>query len=355
MPPTPKTIYIHVGMHKTGSTSVQFFFMSMRKHFIEKYGLYYPRASGKLNHRHKSLFPVDSGKFASIVAYARRADCHTIVISNETLGISGVSDACFAKIRAAAPEFAIKYIIYVRRIDELCKAWYSELRKTNNLKPGMTYGNFLDKSFRKKATIMFPSRLIERCSSQVGAENVIVRHYSPEALKNGDIVDDFCDIFGIALAQKQRPKSRYNVSPSSRALPYFTPSFFSSTGHGYSEMRLRRTIQTAFSYAEPGGIRPEVARAVAAETDLLERRYLPGYKRAFADKPLSLDFPELEADPYRIYIAELLHAIYRRVTWPERLIWRIGVFFYFIVNKVDSIHKLLLRLQPDAEKKKEKK
>lgn len=352
MSESPKILYIHVGMHKTGSTSVQYFFMGMRKRFMETRGIYYPPAPGKMNHRHKSLFPVNSDAFAAIVAYAEKHNCSTILLSNESLSFSGVSDDCFAKIRAAAPGFVIKFIVYVRRIDELCKTWYSELRKTGDLAPGMTYGEFLNKAYRKKATILFPSRLIEKCVSQAGKDNVIVRPYAPEKLKNGDIVEDFCDILGIPLTPEERPKRRFNVSPSPRALPYFTPSFFSSTGYGYSEMRLRKKIQTAFSYPEPGLARLVIERDVAREVKALDALHLPGYKRLFDKKPLSMAFPELEADPYRVYVAELLHSIYRRITWPERLIWRIGVFFYFILNKVDRIHKFLLKLQPDAEKKK---
>jgi len=349
-----KTIYLHIGMHKTGTTSVQYHFMGLREYFLKEHGIYYPPAPGFLNHRHKSLFPIDAAKFRKIVDFAEQHRCRAILLSNESLSLHGVDEASLERIRAAAPGWTVTFIIYVRRIDELCKAWFNEECKNGDLAPGETYAASVRRAYSRKACMLFPSRLIEKCIGQVGRENVILKRYIPEELLNRDIVDDFCAVLGVTLPPEKRAARRLNTSPPHRALPYFTPAVFSSSSYGYTEMQLQKKLHRAFSYPGAGGtVPPEIKQAVAREVETLESGYLPGYKKAFEKKPLSMDFPELEADPYRVYVVELLHSIYRRVHWPERVVWRIGVFFYYLGNKVSWLQKTLLRFVPgsDSEKK----
>ncbi len=344
MSETDRTIYIHMGMYKTGTKSVQFF-MSEHRDFFRRHGVYYPPGSGIDFYRHKNLFPVKRKKFAQIVAQAEKLGCKTIVLSSDTLCREGVSDQSLEDIKKAAPGYQLKYILYVKRIDDIAKDWYLESRKRNY--SNATYKQFIDHQYKNKKSILFPSGLIERCVGQIGGENVIIRNYN--AAQN--TVTDFCAIIGLTLPQEMIPQKRYNPNPPYKAVPYFTPAIFSKLPYGHTEVQLEKKLRAAFRPQSASQISPDVAKAVDAEVERLDADYLPGYRDAFAQRPLSLQCPDLEADPYRVYVAELLHSLYRRVTWPERLIWRIGSLFYLLLVQIPGLQKLLSRFTPYLGKK----
>ncbi len=342
-----KIIYIHVGMHKTGTTSLQYFFSSERKYFIEQHKLYYPPAKGMTNHRHKSLFPIQRKEFQEIVGTAEKLGCSTILLSNESLAMHGLDDHCLNIIRETAPEFTVKFIIYVRRIDDFCKAWFAELHKSAPLSGKKNYAVFMNKAHRRKAFFLYPSRLIEKCIGQVGRENVLSRNYAPKLLVKQNIIEDVLVLLDLTVPSEKKKTTHFNFTLPPACLPYMTASSYSSSGYGYSEVQIRKKMAAAFAYAGPGKISENIQAAIAAEIENLDANYLPNYKQSFGQRPLSLQFPELQARPEQIYQMEMLHTIYRRITWPERMVWRIGVTLFFFFSRFDSLRKLLLRLVPD--------
>lgn len=341
---TDKTIYIHMGMYKTGTKSIQFFFTENREFFIKK-GVYYPYSKGIDFYRHKSFFPVVEGKIKKVIKFAEKHNCRTIVLSSDSLCKSGISDMCHEKIKRLAPDYRVKYVIYIKRIDDIVKDWYNESRKRNYSTEN--YRKFIESHYSNHRSILFPSRLLEHCIRQIGKDDVIIRDYS--AVK--DTVRDFCSLIGVSLDAEMAPKKVYNPSSPHNAIPYYTQSIFSKIPHGYVEVQLHRKIQDAFSNRHCDAINEKVIESLQDEIDHIQSEYLPGYKNSFSERPLCLEFPEAEADPFQIYVADLLHSIYRRITWPERLLWRIGSVFYLLLIQIPLFQKYLLKHIPFVERK----
>ena len=339
-----KVVYIHMGMYKTGTKSIQFFFTERRDFFIGN-GVYYPYARGIDFYRHKQFFPFKAKKLESIRAIAEKKHCKTIVFSSDSLCKTGISDADLALLRKIMPDHAVKYVVYIKRIDDIVKDWYSETRKRNYSNDN--YRQFIESQYTRKNTLLFPSKLLDHSVRQIGKENVIVRNYSSIQ----DTVQDFCSIIGVPLSQENIPGKQYNTSPSHKAIAYYTPSMFSEFPYGYAEVRLGKKLAEAFSHEDHGHIDRRVAKEVDKEIAYMQSAYLEDYGASFQKRPLNLDFPEIESDPYRIYMADLLHSIYRRVTWPERLLWRIGSLAYLGLIQIPGLQRILLRYMPFVESK----
>lgn len=174
-------IIIHIGLHKTGTTSIQKSLSSSRNYLWDN-GIFYP-ATGKFDAQHGLASSIladradaclDRSSFGRQMREFANAGASTIVISSEMFseGIDyralDILDAIFAEVRI---------VMYVRCPDYLLESAYAqqvlqngEIRKINDYKP-----YFID----------FWGH-VKKFDSDSSNRNLVVREYN-----GGDVVPDF--------------------------------------------------------------------------------------------------------------------------------------------------------------------
>jgi len=216
---------LHIGQPKTGSSSIQRTLNGARKRLLEQHGIgYFPKA---INHRfvkqkfesdfddamlakylgqtvgELNLEPVPADLFEQFETYLETTNSRVEVISSEGLG------------RIPAPAVNALRDWLARWFDELQVIAYvrgfwggMSSRVQQRVKGGETFEGTraaipqqsacID-TFNKDA-IVSPSRfLFGPYIDAFGAQNVTLRQFSPDALRGGDVVEDFFQsAFGMA-------------------------------------------------------------------------------------------------------------------------------------------------------------
>lgn len=205
-----KTLYLHIGTVKTGTTSIQRFLFENRE-FLNKHNIHYPTFNYAFEDKAKErngLFldaKLHGGKdkqdkvidscIAEIEKNFQLYD--KIVLSDEilfwTLGKSYKSRTARLIESGKKAEYAIKVIVYLRRQDELVESHWNQL-----IKKGVSSMSFEEfkKDVIERERYDYEQR-IRNIEEIFGKENIIVRRYQKDSLKEGDSLADFLSIIGI--------------------------------------------------------------------------------------------------------------------------------------------------------------
>ena len=216
-----KTIYLHIGMPKTGTSSIQRFLYENRL-ALEKKGVLYPPvlckgegivvtppeeiANLKLLFLKGMFLYGNKGNNAEQIlrdfwnkAYLpliNASSASIVVLSAEELlaweDVSYVSPL----VDILSENFDVKVIAYLRRPAEYIVSLWGELVKTHRIMSPVTFPlNQMIASPIPAKTIPY-SKLIYLVNL-IGAENVIVKPFEKCQFKNGNLIDDFLDIINI--------------------------------------------------------------------------------------------------------------------------------------------------------------
>ena len=236
-----RTAYLHVGTHKTGTTSIQAF-LSMNAPALASAGVYYPKAGrparrwGTENVGHHNVawelngladFRPDEGTFDALAGEIQEAGFPTVVISSEDLSWLCDKPQTIAMVAAILRDagYATTAIVYVRSQPAYIQAMYTENAKAGFL---VNYRAVLDNILRDGAwTIEHPrvvcsvayTRLADAFAGVLGAERTILRAYPPGRDPTALLREFLATIGagGLRFESMLRPAS-LNQSPSLRAV-----------------------------------------------------------------------------------------------------------------------------------------
>ena len=129
--------FIHIGTHKTGSTSLQYFFLQNRLHLI-KQGFFYPEIGIKNAGHHKIAWIARNGNesnrlkkmMARIKNEAEQADCENVILSSEEFEFVHHLEP----LKLALAGHHCKIIVFIRRQDTLLESEYNQHVKMPALK-----------------------------------------------------------------------------------------------------------------------------------------------------------------------------------------------------------------------------
>ena len=203
------TIYIHIGTHKTGTSAIQDF-LSLNRKVLEKKGFLFLQKSRRdyfeVVNGDNVVTPSKVKNFSELAKICHNKQKHVILSSESFVKIKDVS-----VIGAALQNSRVKIICYLRRQDDLKQSIYNQSVKVGFSEEITAYDKY---------PLDYYS-LLENWSAAFGRDNVIVRVYGKERLKNGNSIDDFMDIFNLKLTGEYHlPKANANPRLCPEALEY---------------------------------------------------------------------------------------------------------------------------------------
>ncbi len=228
-----KTLYLHIGTPKTGTTSLQHFCHDNQQKLAEK-GYFYPEFDFEYANKGKyrnglfleAVYLDDEGKrlkdkekenfnngLEELTKLFKIYD--NIILSDE-----GIWTACFSRKRGKRlmhqlQEYAltsgcqIKIIVYLRRQDEYVLSWYNQLVKHSiTTKNTLTWDEYIN-NYDQYINLDYLGCL-RKLKNIFGMENIIVKRFDKNYFTGGSLFSDFLDIFGITFEDSFYTKEKRN-------------------------------------------------------------------------------------------------------------------------------------------------
>lgn len=257
------TLFVHIGMQKTGTTSLQISMASERP-ALEAAGLLYPSGTLGLddsdaNAHHylahalmgRSFGHTPDADLALVEQHCARIRAVAAAFAGDTIlsseDLSRIPHVAIPRLRAMLPEDS-RVVVYLRRQDYWIDSLYGQSLKFG---PGPGIETFLTKSARR---LNYRS-LLKAWSASFGAENIIVRTYERQA--RGDLWLDFCSAIGHPeAASALTGNRRHNVSLTRQQIEFLDTAPDPVTRNG-----LRRLLEQHNRRSDL----PEALRHLSAE------------------------------------------------------------------------------------------
>jgi hypothetical protein len=288
-----KTIYLHIGANKTGSSALQNYFNNNRKALLDK-GILYPSAgirgdahyelSDLLGFTQMTQAAVDfAAKPLVALSASLRSEilshpANTVVISSEYF----VLPKAVETVRRFFEGFDVKVVVYLRRHDKWWPSAYNQAVRTVTSPPWKRGFESFIKFHERQGPC--PSKaayrlLLDRWAAVFGKENVIVRPY--EAQQNQpNIVSDFLAAIGCAEVSAQLPPMarRVNGSVDGTMLAYIDMLQRASIDQALRGRLIKYVLESYPSNGAPLSIDPAVLLALVQKNEqdysYIAREYL---------------------------------------------------------------------------------
>jgi hypothetical protein len=228
-----KKIYIHIGWHKTGTTSIQDFLLKNRTKLINQEKIYYP-SEGMLVCAHHTIawafqnkktspwgaIEIPNGGAEKFIENIRTSadsqECETVIMSSEEFCTFKRNEIQALHAALEKNNFETKIIGYIRRQDQMIESAYNMEVKW--------WGSRLTKNFsdylKIRSQLIKYTPVIEEWASVFGLNNTIIRHFSQEKLDGNDIRIDFGNALKIDLKNLEISTERVNDSLATQTLEF---------------------------------------------------------------------------------------------------------------------------------------
>lgn len=215
-----KTLYIHIGTPKTGTTSIQNF-CGLNREKLKEQGVLYPimhyhyerksvnrngyfltgtiKENGTRNkEKEKQVF---DNELQYIVDCFK--DYDTILLSDESIwwATSTRRKGLWKDLKKHSEQhnYQIKVIVYLRRQDQFMMSRYNQKLKTDFIASTQSFDEyFADMNGRFKCVMDYRER-IDNIAKSISKENVIVKRFDRNYFYNGDLNQDFLHILGVKV------------------------------------------------------------------------------------------------------------------------------------------------------------
>lgn len=229
-----KTLYLHIGTPKTGTTSLQNFCYSNREIF-EKFGYCYPI----LPFSYFGKRPDRNALFLNGVVYdekgkrdleeeERRMQAgfdmvreafetfDNVFLSDEAVWMTGFrrkSDV-WKRLREESEKggYTVKIVVYLRRQDEFVESWWNQRVKIDLIKYNtMKWEEFLADAADDSMPDYYSCLSI--IAGELGKENIIVRRFARSEFEEGSIQHDFMNVIGLGWSEEfVLPEEKENLN-----------------------------------------------------------------------------------------------------------------------------------------------
>lgn len=204
-----KRLLLHIGIGKTGTTSIQDMLLNNQARLAE-HGVLYPK-TGIVQFGHHGLAILDEQTFSAkthalyqgLLKEIRNSSCHTVLISSENY--SFMTAGYINDLANSLQEFEVKIVFYVREQIKLFASSYLEW-----LKVGKEHQGSVKKFFELHKNSFDFARRIAPWEDAFGQENIMVRLFE-KRIVGEDVCNDFLAFLGFEFALKL-PKEQANPS-----------------------------------------------------------------------------------------------------------------------------------------------
>lgn len=261
-------LVLHVGRHKCGSSSIQYF-MSQNAQKLREFGVLYPKLgrSGHAHHTVASQLKNDIfDGLRAIVALQKEAPDRTVVISSEELGL--LRPAQIAQLKEVIGPCPTRIIIYIRNLPGWLASKYSEFTKKGaNL---VDFDEFYSSHDISRGLRI--SAIATNWAQVFGWKDVRIRTLDSHSL-SGTLIDDFLSVLDLSLVSFGGPQAKglENRNPSLgwKPLEILRAQFAAVAAH--PELYETRKGQSRLSLRISSQIRRRIL-TVVAEAGLDEER-----------------------------------------------------------------------------------
>lgn len=220
-----KTLYLHIGTPKTGTTSIQHFCKHNEKVLAGK-GICYPLFDFKYLDSGNSR----NGLFLQNAYYNEKKERDEAVeqryfeegsqkvkelfqdYDNIVLSDEGIWQTAFVRKRgkdtlsrikrmAEDGQYQVKVIVYLRSQEEYAVSWWNQLIKHNRTTANKVSWPYYKKHISNYVGLDYYENLMQ-LAELFGQENIIVRRFDKEYFKNGRLLDDFLGILGLEFTDE---------------------------------------------------------------------------------------------------------------------------------------------------------
>ncbi|WP_257287527.1 hypothetical protein [Endozoicomonas sp. SESOKO2] len=209
-----KTIYLHIGTNKTGTTSIQKQ-LALHRQLLKKQGILYP-TSGQAGSAHYPLSwglglghpPADykhtPEHWLNVVNEIKHSDCEKIILSSEFFIL--LRNKMHAEIiRDYLSDFDVKIVVYIRRQDKYLESVYSQAVKMGAKVPS----NIMDFYNNNKPSYNY-FQVLMPWVEVFGKSNIKLKLYGDR--KTFNAVEDFFKIIGESCPFDSSEEKRSNLS-----------------------------------------------------------------------------------------------------------------------------------------------
>jgi hypothetical protein len=229
-------VVLHVGMGKTGTSSVQFFLRNNRQRLSEL-GCLYPQSPGGARHGHLSLFVKTDAELESAPEWQRHKESDParfrktfrrrlfseiegsglsrVLLSDEVL--FGSSDQALRRLGRFTGRIAesLRLVVYLRRQDDHMVSRYQQ-----GVKIGWVQ-RLHEWSQEDMSGLYDYGARLRRIERHLPPADFVVRRYEPDSFVDGSLYQDFLDAAGIdARADELEQVSNRNESLDAESVEF---------------------------------------------------------------------------------------------------------------------------------------
>ena len=225
-----KTVYIHIGAPKTGTTAIESFFAlnrnSLRKngYLYPGYGLDHHEIANEINDTKKNKGDLlhRNSNTLRVLREIQNTECHSIIISSDWFySMGGAIKLKQTMEQMLGKLFIVKIIFYGRRQDHAFQSAYQQMVKPCSRKPlTIPISEFLLDKNRLRQWDYYHK--LQEWEEAFGKDAIIVRVYEKKQFYKDDLIRDFLHIIGLELTEKfQLPTEKQsNISLGPDAIEF---------------------------------------------------------------------------------------------------------------------------------------
>jgi hypothetical protein len=353
-----KTCYIHSGHPKTGSSSLQLFCNENREYLHTQHNIYYPRSGCSIHFpSHIFLIPIKDSYWQLLLKEIREyPECNILLSAEGYMGKTPKTeeeqDALVRSMKDYLQEYQIKIIMYIRRFDDELKSAFNQQLKRGAVPSdalpadwGRCYEEMVKvkRSSKISNTILMGSvpANIAAWQRMFGKENVTIRLYERNILKNGNIIDDFFDTLGIEISGVPTDFEENPKAPE-EALSLLSILFpMGGKPHDPIDSLLREKILNAYSPLRQGSTvgQGEEFDVIHEELIGIYDAIVPGYKSLFQERKCSFTIPPIDLEPKEIVKFDILFSLFYKNSENEKLLHELEIQFSDLKSSICELQR----------------